>query len=45
MRIYTDTRNMTYCSYCNAYHVGMCHRIKSMEYYPDGTIKKVELNS
>lgn len=32
------------CPYCAAIsHSGMCPRIKSIEYYPNGTIKKVEL--
>lgn len=33
------------CLYCGAAqtHTGVCHRIKSIEYYPDGTMKKVEL--
>lgn len=35
------------CPYCSRdgvtiYHVGGCPRIRSVEYYPDGTIKRVE---
>jgi hypothetical protein len=32
------------CPYCNAYHAGVCSRIKTIEYWEDGTIKKVELH-
>ena len=32
------------CPYCGAHmHTGMCPRIKAIEYYPNGSIKKVEL--
>jgi hypothetical protein len=30
------------CMHCDNYHSGVCSKIKSIEYYPDGTIKKVE---
>lgn len=32
------------CGYCGFYgeHQGTCPRIKSIEYFPNGTIKKVE---
>ena len=37
-----------YCRYCSTHnswtwHSGFCPKIKNIEYYPDGTIKKVEL--
>ena len=38
----------TYCPYCSnppnylAYHSGACPKVKSIEYYPDGTVKKIE---
>lgn len=34
------------CPYCGAFmHIsGMCPRIKSIEYYPDGSLRKVELS-
>jgi len=32
------------CSYCGSYHVGVCPRIKSIEYYANGTVKRVELH-
>ena len=31
-----------YCGHCGCYHQGICSRIKSIEYYPDGTLKKIE---
>lgn len=33
---------LDYCGHCGAWHQGQCPRIKSIEYWPDGTIKKVE---
>lgn len=35
------------CPYCSSesvqvYHGGTCPRVKAIEYYPDGTIRKVE---
>jgi hypothetical protein len=37
------------CPYCSSnsvqvYHTGKCPKVKSIEYYPDGSIKKVEFN-
>ena len=39
-------RACPYCSSdnCLVYHSGKCPKVKSIEYYPDGTIKKVEFN-
>ena len=34
--------NIQYCSYCGAYHNGMCPKVRSIEYYPNGTIKTIE---
>ncbi len=41
------------CPYCSSkdmygarvYHCGACPKVKSIEYYPDGRIKKVEFHS
>jgi hypothetical protein len=30
------------CGHCGMWHAGPCARIKAMEYYPDGTMKRVE---
>lgn len=30
------------CPYCGNNHSGVCPRVKSIEYFPDGTIKKVD---
>ena len=42
-----DTRGS--CPYCSSdsvqvYHQGKCPKVKSIEYHPNGTIKKVEFN-
>lgn len=38
---------MAKCEYCSTqhsivYHGGSCPRVKSIEYYPNGTVKRVE---
>ena len=30
------------CGFCGNYHGPTCPLIKSIEYYPDGTIKRIE---
>ena len=30
------------CPYCGLNHTGRCPQIRSIEYYPNGTIKKIE---
>jgi len=39
-----ETTSVKYnlCPYCNGIHDGVCPRIKSIEYYPNGVIKRVE---
>jgi len=32
------------CAYCGMTHVGTCPRVKSMEYFPDGRVKRVEFH-
>jgi hypothetical protein len=33
------------CPYCGCYHTTpTCGRVKAIEYYPNGTIKRVELH-
>lgn len=33
------------CGYCGCLHPGrVCHRVKAMEYHPNGTLKRVELH-
>ncbi len=39
----TTANQFQFCQYCGAYHNAVCPRIKTIEYYPDGTVKKVEL--
>lgn len=33
------------CPHCGFYHKTTCGRIKAIEYYQDGTVKRVELHS
>lgn len=33
------------CSHCGMLHVGPCLRIKAIEYYPNGTVKRVEYHA
>jgi hypothetical protein len=45
----TSCTNEGACPYCSSggytvFHSGACPRIKSIEYYQNGTIKKVEFN-
>lgn len=37
-----DSPNAWPCQWCGAYHTGVCRRVKSIDYYPDGTIKRIE---
>ncbi len=32
------------CPYCGVYHATMCHRVKTIEYHQNGTVKRVELH-
>ena len=32
------------CEYCGQSHIGMCQRIKSIEYRKNGKVKRVELH-
>ena len=38
----TSGVNLAECRHCGNYHAGQCPRVKSIEYYPDGIIKRVE---
>lgn len=31
------------CPYCGSIHSTVCHKVKAIEYYQDGTVKRVEL--
>lgn len=35
---------MDTCQYCGVGHTGMCYRVKAIEYYENGAIKRVELH-
>lgn len=37
-------RAVSVCPYCQNVHSGPCPHIKAIEYYPDGTPKKIEYN-
>jgi hypothetical protein len=31
-----------FCGHCGLYHGAVCPRIRAIEYYPDGSLKRVE---
>ena len=35
---------MIQCGHCGCYHSGPCPRVKAIEYFQDGRIKRVEYN-
>ncbi len=35
------SNEMKSCAHCGMWHQGVCPRIKSIEYYPNGMIKKI----
>ena len=41
-----DRQSCPWCSdeHTKVYHVGPCPRVKAIEYYPDGTIKRIEFH-
>ena len=46
----TAQQSKEWCPYCshpnsNVYHLGKCPYIKAIEYYENGTVKRVEFNS
>ena len=32
------------CAYCGVWHSGTCPKVKSIEYHPDGTVRRVEFH-
>lgn len=38
----SGTVTVAACEHCGAHHAGRCHRIKAIDYYPNGTMKRVE---
>lgn len=38
----TTSAKLKKCPFCSQIHEGQCPIVKSVEYYPNGTIKKVE---
>lgn len=41
----TGTLNLKPCPHCGNAHAGNCQRIKAIEYYRDGSIKRVEYHA
>ena len=41
---YATGGNIPACGYCGAWHSGTCPRIKSIDYYPNGSVKHVEFH-
>lgn len=35
---------MRECPHCGMVHRETCHRIRAIEYYPNGTVKRIELH-
>ena len=47
IRVINTNPNLKPCPYCShdgckVYHYGVCPKVKAIEYYPDGTIKRIE---
>ena len=36
-----DNKIFKTCPYCGMFHIGRCPALRSIEYYPDGTVKKI----
>lgn len=34
--------DLNHCHHCGSFHQGGCPRVKAIEYYPDGTVRRVE---
>lgn len=39
----TSAPELKPCTYCGAYHSAICPRIESIEYFPNGRVKRVVL--
>jgi hypothetical protein len=35
---------MAACGFCGQYHIGECPKVKAREYYPNGTLKRIEFH-
>ena len=40
----TISNDFHYCSWCGSWHTGTCPRVKAIEYYLDGSIKRVKFH-
>ena len=40
-----NTSSLETCPYCGMLHTGRCSQIRSIEYYPNGLIKKIEFEN
>lgn len=38
----TGTNDPNKCQWCAGFHTGKCPLVKSMDFYADGTVRKVE---
>ncbi len=38
------TKNLRPCQWCGSWHSGKCPLVKAIDYYPDGTVKRVEFH-
>jgi len=37
-----STARVSHCQHCGNYHTGQCPRVKAIEYYANGTMKRIE---
>jgi hypothetical protein len=40
----SGTTSIPTCNYCGSWHTGICPRVAEIEYYEDGTVKRVKLH-
>lgn len=41
----TGTLTLKSCQHCGNVHAGQCPRVKAVEYYRDGSVKRVEYHA
>lgn len=45
MQSTNGTSGINKCSWCGLWHTGMCTKVEEIEYYQDGTVKRVKLKT
>lgn len=41
----SDITNIPSCTFCGGYHSGVCSRVEEIEYFENGTIRRVKLRT